>query len=38
MNTMLIVLLLVIGAVMVFSAVKGKDPRDVVKEALKKRK
>jgi len=33
-NNLLVVLVLIAGIVFVYSAVKGKDPRDVLKEAI----
>lgn len=36
-NTLFIVLLMVGGALLIYSAVKNKDPRDVVKGALTRR-
>jgi hypothetical protein len=35
--SLLIIILAISGAVLVYSAVKGKDPREVVKEALSRR-
>lgn len=34
MNSMTIVLMLITGAVLVYCAVKGQDPRDLIKKAL----
>jgi hypothetical protein len=31
-----VVIILIVGTVLVYSAVKGKDPRDVLKSALRK--
>jgi len=36
-NTLFIILLMVGGALLIYSAVKNKDPRDVLKESLKRR-
>lgn len=35
-NSLTVVILAIIGIVLAYSAVKGKDPRAVVKDALKK--
>lgn len=34
--SLIVVVLMVSGMILVYSAVKNKDPRDVVKEALKR--
>lgn len=36
-NTLFIILLMVGGALLIYSAVKNKDPREVLKESLKRR-
>lgn len=36
-NMLLIILLLVGGALLIYSAVKNKNPRDVLKDSLKRR-
>lgn len=36
-NMLLVIMLLVGGALLIYSAVKNKDPRDVLKESLKRR-
>jgi hypothetical protein len=34
MNSLVFVLMLIIGAVLVYSAIKGGDPREIIKKAL----
>jgi hypothetical protein len=34
MNSLVLVLMLVVGAVLVYAAIKGQDPRDIIKNAL----
>jgi hypothetical protein len=34
MNSLVIVLMIIVGAVLVYAAVKGGDPREIVKKAL----
>lgn len=36
-NMFFIIMLMVGGALLIYSAVKNKDPRDVLKESLKRR-
>lgn len=36
MNSLAVTLLVIVGAVLVYSAIKGEDPREVVKRALSK--
>jgi hypothetical protein len=38
MNSLTIVLMVLVGAVLVYSAVKGTDPRELIKQALRKGK
>jgi hypothetical protein len=38
MNSMTIVLLVIAGLVLVYAAIKGEDPREVVKKALSRTK
>jgi hypothetical protein len=34
MNSLVLVLMLVVGAVLIYAAVKGEDPRNIIKKAL----
>jgi hypothetical protein len=35
-NTLLVVMISIVGAIFVYAAVKGQDPREIVKSALRK--